>query len=111
MWSSISWSTLDLFFELTGIDEQKSDEKDSFGMWSSISWSTLDLFFELTGIDEQKSYEKDSFGMWSLIGWSSVNIFLKGAENYNTDVLKNIHRIRDLWSGGPFTIISSESAK
>jgi hypothetical protein len=52
MWSSVSWSTLDLFYQVSGINEQNSGEKDSFGMWSSISWSTLDLFFEVSGIDE-----------------------------------------------------------
>jgi hypothetical protein len=73
----INRSTLDPFFEVTNIHEQKSPKKDSFGMRSPTSWSTRDLFFEVTKINGQKSYKKDSFCMRSAIGWSTLVLFFE----------------------------------
>ena len=58
MWSSISWPSRNVCFEVSKRGEQKYlVDECSFPMWSSISWPSRNVCFEVSKRGEQKSYE------------------------------------------------------
>jgi hypothetical protein len=77
MWSSISWVSRNVHFEVSERGEQKSLQECLFALWSSISSASRKVYFEVGKRGEQKSFLECSFAVWSSISWATRNVCFK----------------------------------
>jgi hypothetical protein len=57
MWSSISWPSRNVCFEVSKRGEEEYRYECSFAMWSSISWPSRNVCFEVSKRGEEESYD------------------------------------------------------